>query len=95
MWLYAYEAVSQGFLPGVSDDFIVQDSYFSLLRERGIQFLDISRGYTSIAHTLRALRSENDRLKRMKRAIQELDFDDLDDFDEEDDFDELEMNDIY
>jgi hypothetical protein len=42
---YAYEAVTQGFLPGGHDDFIAQDSYFTLLRARRVQFLDITRGY--------------------------------------------------
>src|SRR5262249_32546271 len=51
MWLYAYEAVTQGLLPGVDDDFIVQHSYFTLLRAKRLQFLDITRGYTSIATT--------------------------------------------
>lgn len=83
MWLYAYEAVTQGLLPGVSDGFIVQDSYFSLLRARHVQFLDIMRGYTSISTTLRSLRRENTRLRRMREAIEDEDFEELDQLDEE------------
>lgn len=81
MWLYAYEAVTQGFLPGVSDGFIVQDPYFSLLRAKRVQFSDMMRGYASIATTLRTLRTENERLRRMREAIQDADFEELDDLD--------------
>ncbi len=96
MWLYAYEAVTQGLLPGVNDGFITRDPYFALLQARRIQFLDIGRGYTSIATTLRNLRNENERLKRMREAIEDEDFDDLDDLDEnEDGEDDFEINDIY
>ncbi len=96
MWLYAYEAVTQGFIPGANNDFITRDPYFALLQARRIQFLDIERGYTSIATTLRNLRNENERLRRMREAIEEEDFDDLDDLDEEEDGeDDIEMNDIY
>jgi hypothetical protein len=82
MWLYAYEAVTQGFIPGANDRFILQDPYFNLLRTHRIQFLDISRGYTSISTTLRALRNENIRFRRIREAILDEDFDELDDFDE-------------
>jgi hypothetical protein len=81
--------------PAVGDGFIVQDSYFSLLRERRIQFLDVARGFASIANTLRTLRGENDRLRRMREAIQDLSFDELDDFDEEHDIDGIDMDDHY
>ena len=96
MWLYAYEAVTQRFLPGVNDGFIAQDPYFTLLLAKRVQFLDVMRGYASIATTLRSLRDENERLRRMREAIQDENFDELDDLDEgEDDEDVLEMNDIY
>jgi hypothetical protein len=81
MWLYAYEAVTQGFLPGLDDGFIVRDPYFTLLRAKRVQFLDIKRGYDSITRTLRGLRNENERLKRVQGAIQNEDFDDLDELD--------------
>jgi hypothetical protein len=89
MWLYAYEAVTKGYLSGVSDSFILDDPYFTLLRAKRVQFLDIERGFTSIATTLRGLRSENAQLERLREAIRSLDFDDLaSDEDEEDqDFD--------
>jgi hypothetical protein len=78
MWLYAYEAITQGFLPGLNDGFIVQDPYFNLLRVKRVQFLDIKRGYASITRTLRGLRNENERLRRVHGAIQSEDLDDLD-----------------
>jgi hypothetical protein len=95
MWLYAYEAVAQGFLPGVNDGFIVQDPYFALLRAKRVQFLDIARGYDSIATTLRNLRNENERLRRVREAIQDEDFEELDDLDEGDDGDIYGIHDLY
>jgi len=71
MWLYAYEAVTRGYLPGVTDAFILQEPYFALLRARSIQFLDIDRGYTSIAAILRNLRTNNERMHRLRDAILE------------------------
>jgi hypothetical protein len=82
MWLYSYEAVTQGFLTGVDDGFIVRDPYFTLLRAKRVQFLDIRRGFASISTILRGLRNENERLRRMRGAIESEDFDDLDDLDE-------------
>lgn len=86
MWPYAYEAINQDFLTRRSDNFIMQDDYFSLLRIKRVQFLNISRGYTSIDATLRTLRGENERMRRMREAFQEDGFDDFDDlgFEEED-----------
>lgn len=81
MWLYAYEAVTQSLLPGVSDAFITNDEYFGLLRARRVQFLDVARGYSSIATTLRGLRNENDRLRRLRDALRNEDPDDIDFFD--------------
>jgi hypothetical protein len=96
MWLYAYEAVTQGFFPGVNDGFIAQDPYFTLLLAKRVQFLDVKRGYASIATTLRSLRNENERSRRMREVIQDEDFDGLDDLDEgENDEDVAEMIDIY
>ncbi|WP_421994442.1 RNA-directed DNA polymerase [Reyranella sp.] len=91
MWLYAYEAFIQGLLPGVNGDFITQDPYFSLLRAKDVHFLEISRGYTSIALTLRGLRSDNQGLQRLREAIEDENFDDLQDLDNDDDED----SDIY
>lgn len=95
MWLYAYEAVTQGFLPGVRDDFITNDPYFALLRAKRVQFLDIARGFTSIATTLRNRRSENERARRMREAIQDEDSRNLDVFEdgeeEKDIFDDVDL----
>ena len=88
MCLYVYEAVTQGFISGTNDSFIIQDPYFGLLCAKQVQFLDLRRGYTSISSTLRRLRDENVRFKRMREAIQSEDFDVLDEIDqgeEEDD----------
>lgn len=95
MWLYAYEAVTQGFLGGIGDGYIVQDPYFSLLHARRIQFFDVGRGYASIASTLRTLRGENERLMRLRQAIQDLNHDEFDDFDEDHDLDDFGMHDLY
>jgi hypothetical protein len=84
MWLYSYEAVTQGFLPGVSDGFIVQDPYFKLIRAKRVQFLDIARGYDSIATILRSLRNENEHLRRLREAMEDEDFEEFDDLDEGD-----------
>uniref|UniRef100_A0A973WJX4 RNA-directed DNA polymerase n=2 Tax=Bradyrhizobium quebecense TaxID=2748629 RepID=A0A973WJX4_9BRAD len=95
MWLYAYEAVTQGFIPGVDDGFITRDSYFSPLRSKRVQFLDIRRGYNSITATLRSLRNENTRLRRMREAIQVEDFDGLDDLDEGEEYEDIGEIDTY
>ncbi|WP_238231647.1 hypothetical protein [Methylobacterium thuringiense] len=87
MWLYAYEAVTQGFIPEVDDGFIVGDAYFKFLRTRRVQFLDLRKGYASISTTLRRLREENMRLMRLREAIQDEDTEEFDDFF---DFDEIE-----
>jgi hypothetical protein len=88
MWLYAYEAVTQGVLPGVSDSFIANDPYFKLLREKRVQFLDVDRGYESLLATMRMRRNENERMERLRQAILDGTDDDLDDLyseDQEDD----------
>jgi hypothetical protein len=71
MWFYAYEAVSAGLLPGVSDDYVAEDPYFSLLRRRRVHFFDIARGYSSVAAVLRSLRRDNDRLRRLREVTLE------------------------
>lgn len=91
MWLYAYEAVTQGFLPGVTDAFILQDPYFALLRARRVQFLEVGRGYTSITAILRSLRTTNERMHRLRDAILERgeeEYEEVYDEDPEDDEDD-------
>jgi hypothetical protein len=92
MWLYAYEAVTQGFLADAPDDFIADDDYFSLLRDKKVRFLDIDAGFTSLADTLRGLRHTNARLDRLRDAIEdeaEEDFDDIFDADDDDEDDDI------
>jgi hypothetical protein len=61
-----------------------------------VQFLDVMRGYASIATILRSLRNDNELARRMREIIQDEDFDGLDDLDEgEDDEYVDEMSDIY
>jgi len=92
MWLYAYEATTQGFVPGANETFIVQDQYFSLLSAKRVQFLAIERGYASVAATLRTLRDTNERMQRLRQAIQDAADEELDDFDD-DEINDLEMYD--
>ena len=88
MWLFAYESVIQRMNPSDSTIFIEQDAYFSLLLRRGIRFLALDSGYTSIESRLRSLRNENTRLKRVRDEFAE-DFEiDIDEFDEDDDEEE-------
>jgi len=83
MWLYAYEAVTRGYIAGQSNAFIVNDPYFSLLQSRRVQFLDVERGFTSLSSTLRGLRNENAQLTRLRQAIRDHNFDDLDEDEDE------------
>jgi hypothetical protein len=92
MWLYAYEATAQGFVPGAGDAFIVQDEYFSLLRAKRVRFLAIERGYASMSATLRALRDANERRQRLREAMRDTDENELDDFDD-DEIDDFEVHD--
>jgi hypothetical protein len=92
MWLFAYESVAQGINPTASATFIEQDEYFSLLLKHGVRFLSVENGFTSIGSTLRRLRDENSRLKRVRDEFAddlEIDIDELDD-DAEDDDEEVE-----
>jgi hypothetical protein len=96
MWLYAYEAATQGFIPGFNDNFITQDPYFGLLRAKRVQFFDVARGYDSMSTTLRRLRNENTRRRRLREAIQEENFDEFDELDEgEDESDGSDDDDNY
>lgn len=65
MWLYAYESVGLGINPAPSTAFIEADPYFAPLQARKIRFLSIATGFTSINTTLRSLRGDNVRLKRV------------------------------
>lgn len=90
MWLYAYEATLRGIAPGVNAAFVEQDSYFSALYSRKICFLNIDNGFSSIATTLRTLRGDNDRIRRVRADFLD-DFDvDIDEYDD-DDFDDEEF----
>jgi hypothetical protein len=74
--------VRQGINPTASATFIEQDEYFSLLLKRGVRFLSVENGFTSIGNTLRGLRDENSRLKRVRDKFAdgfEIDIDELDD----------------
>lgn len=91
MWLYAYEATLLGIAPGVTSAFIEQDPYFSALFARKVHFLDINGGFASIATTLRTLRRDNGRIRRLRADFLE-DFEvEIDDYDD-DDFDEQESD---
>jgi hypothetical protein len=84
MWLFAYESVAQRINPHDTTGFIEQDKYFSLLLNRNVRFLSIENGFVSMASTLRGLRNENSRLRRVREEFAE-DFEiDIDEFDEED-----------
>jgi hypothetical protein len=85
MWLFAYESVGLGINPDDSTAFIEEDEYFSLLFRRDIRFLSLENGFTSIESTLRSLRDENTRLRRIRDDFAE-DFEiDTEELDDEDD----------
>jgi hypothetical protein len=97
MWLFAYESVAQGFNPSGSKAFIEQDQYFSLLLQQGVRFLALDSGFISIESTLRSLRSENSRQKRVRDEFAEdfeIDIEELDEEDGEEDQDE-DDDDVY
>jgi hypothetical protein len=84
MWLYAYEATLRDIAPNISNTFLAQDPYFSTLFARRVHFLNVDNGFTSIATTLRTLRDENDRVRRVREDFLE-DFDvDIEDYDDDD-----------
>lgn len=92
MWLYAYEATLRGIAPGVNAAFIEQDSYFSALYSRKVHFLNIDNGFSSIATTLRTLRGDNDRIRRVRADFLD-DFDvDIDEYDDDDDDNEYDAD---
>lgn len=84
MWLYAYESVIQGINPVANAGFIEQDPFFSLLHAKGVRFLAADTGFTSMATTLRSLRNDNDRMRRLREDFSD-DFDfGLEEFDDGD-----------
>lgn len=90
MWLYAYEATLRDIAPGVNAEFLEQDEYFSTLHSRRVHFLKIDNGFTSIATTLRTLRGDNSRIRRVRADFLD-DFEvDIDEYDD-DDFDDTEI----
>jgi hypothetical protein len=93
MWLYAYEGIVGEINSRATADFIERDPFFSLLLSKKIRFLAVDTGFTSISTTLRSLRSDNDRMRRLRADFIE-DFDlTVDEFDDvENDFED---NDDY
>ncbi|PDT46713.1 hypothetical protein CO661_17255 [Sinorhizobium fredii] len=91
MWLYAYEATLRGIAPGVNAAFLEQDLYFSTLYSRKVHFLNIDNGFASIATTLRTLRVDNERIRRVRADFLD-DFEvDIDEYDD-DDFEDQEFS---
>ncbi|GGC12600.1 hypothetical protein GCM10011494_34290 [Novosphingobium endophyticum] len=86
MWLFAYESVGLGINPAPSTAFIEQDPYFSHLHARRVRFFSIDNGFTSIGDTLRSLRGDNTRLRRVRDDfIDDFSFE-LDELDDDADF---------
>lgn len=91
MWLYAYESVTRGINPGANASFIEQDPLFSLLHAKRVRFLAIDTGFTSMATTLRNLRNDNDRMRRLRAdffADFDLELAEFDDAEDEHDFED-------
>jgi hypothetical protein len=91
MWLYAYESVVQAINPGANSTFIEQDSFFCLLHGKKVRFLMVDTGFTSMATTLKSLKNDNDRMKRLRREFSDdfefgtEEFDDTEDYDNSED----------
>ncbi|TAZ42059.1 RNA-directed DNA polymerase [Rhizobium ruizarguesonis] len=89
MWLYAYQTALQGLVPGIDTAFVEQDPYFSPLFAKKVSFLRIENGFGSVANTIQSLRSENERINRVRTdflqdfTVNIEDYDD-DDFEEDD-----------
>lgn len=93
MWLYAYEGVVGGINSRATADFIARDPFFSLLLNKKVRFLAADAGFTSMSSTLRNLRGDNDRMRRLRADFVE-DFDlTVDEFDDEED--EFDATDAY
>jgi hypothetical protein len=72
MWLYAYETAMIGIN---SDAFLSGDQYFSLLKKKGIRFLNTDIGFTSLSTTLNERRGDNLKKKRLREDFaKEFDF---------------------
>lgn len=56
MWLYAYEGPRNDLVGGASTAHIEHDPYFSILHARGVAFLSVEEGLTSITGAMRARR---------------------------------------
>ena len=74
MWLYAYESIASEINLQSTATFIEQDPFFSLFLNKKIRFLATETGFTSITTTLRSLRGDNDRMRRLRADFSE-DFD--------------------
>lgn len=84
MWLYAYETARTGIVAGTNAAFLQQDPYFALLLSKDVSFFDINAGFESIGNTLRILRNDNERTRRIHDDFME-DFDvEIDDYDDDD-----------
>lgn len=96
MWLYAYEGVRQGIVPGASRSFIELHPYFLILLRKDVGFLSIDQGIEAIAGRIRRLRIDNIHRQQMRDDFAD-DFDvDLefveDDVDALDDLDDLDFD---
>lgn len=81
MWLYAYESSVKG---RNDRNFIITDDFFFSLYKRNVSFLNIDEGFSSFRTTIQKLRSENNKMSKIKEDFLD-DFDiDIDDFDEDD-----------
>jgi hypothetical protein len=75
MWLYAYDGPRLELVGGASTAHIEQDPYFSILHARGVTFLSVEEGLTSITGAMRARR----RADNLHRAWMRHEF--IEDFD--------------
>jgi hypothetical protein len=92
-YLGAYESIAGRFNSHATADFIERDPFFSLLLNKKVHFFAVDAGFTSISTTLRSLRGDNDRMRRLRADFIE-DFGlTVDEFDDEED--EFEEGDVY
>lgn len=66
MWLYAYEGVRRGSIPGAADKFISSDSFFAPLLKKNVKFLEPKLGFLSLSSLMRAKKLENERMRKMR-----------------------------
>lgn len=88
MWLYAYESILKGINPTGRSDFIENHDMFSLLYKRKISFLNTDNGFKSLSITMKGLRSENNKMSKLRADF----FDDFDIDLEEFDVDDLDID---